>query len=183
MLVNAIPDRFLEGTENMLPKIKHTLGRYFRGLLMQMTGIFTLVFLGLKFIAGVEDALVIALFAAFANLIPYIGPIFGMVFGLIVGVGQAYAIGMDVHFGLLAAKILLVFAITQLTDNMVFQPVIFSNSINAHPLEIFIVIMVAGTLFGATGMIIAIPTYSVLRIFSKEFLQGSKVIRNLTRNV
>jgi predicted PurR-regulated permease PerM len=138
---------------------------------------------GLKFFVGLESALVIALFAATANLIPYIGPIFGMAFGVIIVVGQAYALGMDVHYGLFTLQILSVFAVTQVTDNIFFQPIIFSNSINAHPLEIFVVIAIAGTLAGATGMIIAIPAYSALRIFAKEFLQNIKVVRSLTKNI
>ena len=169
--------------DNMIPKIKNTLARYFRGLLFQMTGIFTLVYIGLKFVAGLEDVLVIAIFAAFANLIPYIGPFFGFAFALIIGVGQAYVLGTDINLLILTLKIMVVFAITQITDNSVFQPVIFSKSIDAHPLEIFIVIAIAGTLFGAPGMIIAVPAYSVLRIFAKEFLQRYKFIRSLTKNV
>ena len=183
IFTSLVPDRFLDRWLSMVPKVKLTLSRYLKGLIFQMTGIFILVFVGLKFFVGLESALVIALFAALVNLIPYIGPIFGMAFGVIIGVGQAYALGIDAHLGVFALKIASVFAITQLTDNIVFQPVIFSNSINAHPLEIFIVIAIAGTLAGATGMLIAVPTYSVFRIFAKEFLQHFKVIRSLTFNI
>ena len=183
IFLGIIPDRHVERWEHIIPKIKHTLFRYFRGLIIQMTGIFTLVYLGLRFFVGLESAMVIALFAALVNLIPYIGPLFGIAFGIIIGVGQAYALGLDVHYGVFALKILAVFGVTQATDNFLFQPIIFSNSINAHPLEIFIVIMVAGSLAGAAGMLVAIPLYSVLRIFSKEFLQRYKPIRSLTKNV
>lgn len=183
IFTSLVPDTYLDRWLNMLPTIKRTLSRYFMGLLFQMGGVFTLVYLGLKFVVGLESALVIALFAALVNLIPYIGPIFGMAFGVIIGVGQAYALGLDAHYGAFALKIMGVFAVTQLTDNVVFQPVIFSNSINAHPLEIFIVIAIAGTLAGATGMLIAVPAYSIFRIFAKEFLQNFKVIRSLTFNL
>ena len=183
IFTSLVPDRFLERWLSMMPKMKHTLARYLKGLLLQMIGVFTLVFLGLKFVVGLESALVIALFAALVNLIPYIGPIFGMAFGVVIGVGQAYALGLDAHFGAFALKIAGVFAVTQLTDNILFQPIIFSNSINAHPLEIFIVIAIAGTVFGAAGMLIAVPTYSIFRIFGKEFLQHFKIIRSLTFNL
>ena len=183
IFTSLVPDRFIERWLSMIPKIKRTLARYLKGLIFQMAGVFTMVFVGLKFVVGLESALVIALFAALVNLIPYIGPIFGMAFGVIVGVGQAYALGLDAHFGAFALKIAGVFAVTQLTDNIVFQPVIFSNSINAHPLEIFIVIAIAGTLAGATGMLIAVPAYSIFRIFGKEFLQHFKIIRSLTFNL
>lgn len=183
IFTSLVPDKFLDRWLKMMPKIKRTLSRYLMGLIFQMTGIFTLIFIGLKFVVGLESALVIALFAALVNLIPYIGPIFGMAFGIVIGVGQAYALGMDAHLGVFAVKIAGVFAVTQLTDNIIFQPVIFSNSINAHPLEIFIVIAIAGTLAGATGMLIAVPAYSIFRIFAKEFLQSFKIIRSLTFNI
>ncbi len=183
IFMGIIPDKQEDRWESIIPKIKNTLSRYFRGLLIQMTSIFTLVFLGLRFFVGLESAMIIALFAALVNLVPYIGPLFGTAFGLIIGVGQAYALGLDVNFGIFALKILTVFGVTQAVDNFLLQPIIFSKSINAHPLEIFLVIMIAGTLGGATGMLIAIPFYSALRIFAKEFLQRFKPIRSLTKNL
>lgn len=179
---NFFTETFSKHISNILPKIKRTLFRYALGLSLQMTGIFLIVYIGLR-IVGVESALVIAVFAAFINLIPYVGPMIGAIFGLILGLGQAYALDPTIGFGLLALKIALVFATAQLTDNFVYQPLIFSNSINAHPLEIFIVISIAGLLGGIFGMVIAVPTYSMLRIVGKEFLTNSKFIQALTKNV
>jgi predicted PurR-regulated permease PerM len=68
-------------------------------------------------------------------------------------------------------------------DNIFFQPLIFSSSVKAHPLEIFLVILIAGTLAGITGMILAIPTYTVIRVFAKEFLNKFRVVQKLTRNI
>ena len=62
------------------------------------------------------------------------------------------------------------FGIGQLIDNFFSQPFIFSNSVKSHPLEIFIVIISGGLLFGAVGMIAAVPTYSALKVIGKEFL-------------
>lgn len=182
ILNDLFSERFSEHLRQILPKIKRTLFRYAIGLLLQMTGIFTIVYVGLS-IAGVPSALVIAVAAAFFNLIPYVGPSLGAIFGLVLGLGQAFALDPTISFGFLALKIVGVFAITQITDNFVFQPLIFSNSINAHPLEIFIVISVAGLLGGVLGMVIAVPTYSMIKIVSKEFYANSKFIQAVTRNV
>lgn len=179
---NFFSNRLSEHVGNILPKIKRVLFRYALGLLVQMTGIFLVVFFGLR-LAGVHSALVIAVFAAFINLIPYIGPMIAGIFGLFLGLGQAYALDPNFAFGILSLKIIAVFATAQLIDNMVFQPYIFSNSINAHPLEIFIVISIAGLLGGIVGMVIAVPAYSMLRIVAKEFLADSKAVQALTRNV
>ncbi len=90
-------------------------------------------------------------------------------------------LGMDL--GPLILKILSVFAVAQLTDNFVLQPLIFSKSVKAHPLEIFVVIMAAGMIAGVLGMILAVPTYTFLRIVGKEFFQGYKVVQGLTKDL
>jgi len=75
------------------------------------------------------------------------------------------------------------FFIVQLIDNNVSSPIIFSKSVNSHPLEIFLVILIIGTLFGITGMIIAIPLYTTLKVIGKEFFPENKVIKVLTKNI
>ncbi len=182
-LVNDyLPNSLSQHIENIVPKIRITIYRYSLGLALQMTGIFLVVFIGLT-IAGVQSAIVIAVAAAFFNLIPYLGPMIGATFGLILGLGQSIALYPEASIGLLALKIIAVFAATQLTDNFVFQPLIFSNSIKAHPLEIFLVISVAGLMGGIIGMIIAVPAYGMIRIIIKEFYADSKFVQALTRNV
>ncbi|MBK6564503.1 MAG: AI-2E family transporter [Saprospiraceae bacterium] len=78
---------------------------------------------------------------------------------------------------------MIVFAIIQLIDNIILQPNIFSKSVKAHPLEIFIVVLIAGKLGGILGMVLAIPVYTVLRVVGKVFLKEFKVIQNLTKNM
>ena len=60
---------------------------------------------------------------------------------------------------------------------------IFSNSVKSHPLEIFLVIVIAGLLFGPIGMIAAIPTYTALKVVGKEFLSENRIIKALTKNL
>ena len=65
------------------------------------------------------------------------------------------------------------FIVGQLIDNFFSQPFIFSKSVKSHPLEIFIVIIISGTLFGLLGLVFAIPFYtrlkSYLRILFKKY--------------
>ena len=82
--------------------------------------------------------------------------------------------------GSLMGQAALVFLAGQLADNFFTQPVIFAGSVKAHPLEIFLLISIAGSLAGITGMMLAIPAYSVIRVLAKEFLSGFKVIQALT---
>ena len=75
------------------------------------------------------------------------------------------------------------FAVANLIDNFVLQPLIYSTSVHAHPVEIFLVIMMAGSLAGVPGMILAIPSYTVIRIVAKQFLGNIKIVKQLTKDI
>jgi len=75
------------------------------------------------------------------------------------------------------------FIIGQLIDNFFSQPYIFSKSVKSHPLEIFLVIIISGTLFGPIGMIAAIPFYTSLKVILKEFLSENKIVKTLTKDI
>jgi predicted PurR-regulated permease PerM len=62
----------------------------------------------------------------------------------------------------------------QITDNIVLQPLIFSKSVKAHPLEIFVIIFAGASLAGVLGMIAAIPVYTIIRVVLIELYQGYK---------
>jgi predicted PurR-regulated permease PerM len=79
--------------------------------------------------------------------------------------------------------ILIGFWIVQLIDNNLSQPIIFSKSVSSHPLEIFLVILIAGFLTGIVGMVIAVPLYTILKVIGKEFFPNNVVIQLLTKNI
>ena len=167
-----------------ISSIKHLLRRYFIGILLQMTGIMTLVTLGMTIVGvGFRHGLVIGLLAAVLNIIPYIGPWMGAALGILLGAASHLEMDFSTELLPLMGYMFIVFVITQLTDNTVFQPVIFGTSVYAHPIEIFIVIMMAGSLAGIVGMILAIPTYTVIRVFAKEFFNNFRVVQKLTEKI
>ena len=179
-----IPERFENKAESALRKIKNLISRYFIGLVFQVIGICTLVTTGLTII-GIEFslAILIGIIAGFLNLIPYLGPWIGAAIGVTLVI--AGNLGMDFYAEMLPLLIyvVLTFVITQLTDVFVFQPLIFSNSVKAHPLEIFLVILIGGSVAGILGMLLAIPGYTVLRVIAKEFFSQFKFVRSLTKNM
>jgi predicted PurR-regulated permease PerM len=132
---------------------------------------------------GFRHGIVIGLLAAVLNIIPYLGPWIGAAFGVILGVASHLYLDFSTELLPLIAYIIAVFAVVQIIDNTIFQPVIFGTSVMAHPLEIFIVIMVAASLAGVVGMIVAIPIYTVLRVFAKEFFNNFRVIQKLTEKI
>ncbi|MCS5489111.1 AI-2E family transporter [Algoriphagus limi] len=171
-LLHLTPNQYFELTVATFTKVEKLLSNYLSGLLIQVIAIFSMASLGLS-IVGIEYALTIALFAAIANLIPYAGPILGASFGIIVGISTGnFVEGSEVSYMIL--KILAVFAVVQVADNIFLQPLIFSKSVKAHPLEIFVVIFAGAKIAGVVGMIFAIPVYTIFRVSVMEFYQGYK---------
>ena len=174
-LLNLIPNAYFELSVATFTKVEKLLSNYLFGLLLQVLAIFLLAASGLT-LAGVDYALTIALFAAIANLIPYAGPILGAAFGMIVGLSTG-DFTTDADYSYLLFKIISVFAAVQLTDNVLLQPMIFSKSVKAHPLEIFVVIFAGAKIAGIGGMIFAIPVYTIFRVAVMEFYSGYKSFR------
>ncbi|MFP4025420.1 MAG: AI-2E family transporter [Thiohalospira sp.] len=179
-----VPDKYLLNVEHILKSIKKLLTRYFIGIIVQITCIIILVSTGLT-IVGLDfsDALLTGLVVGIFNIIPYLGPIIGASLGLIMGMTTHLELPFYSELLPLLGWMLLVFIIVQVIDNVVFQPVIYSSSVNAHPMEIFIILLMAGSLFGITGMILAIPTYTIIRVFLKEFFNNFKLVKKLTEKI
>jgi predicted PurR-regulated permease PerM len=183
-IITLFPEDKESAFTHALESIKHLLRRYFVGILLQMTGILIMITLGMTIVGvGFRHGLVIGLLAAVLNIIPYLGPWIGAALGIILGVATHLDMDFATQLVPMMGYMMLVFIITQLTDNIVFQPFIFGNSVYAHPIEIFIVIMMAGSLAGIVGMILAIPAYTVLRVFAKEFFNNFRVVRKLTEKI
>ena len=179
MVYSLTPEKNMEQMKRVLSNSQRLLSRYFIGLVIQISLITLLLTIGLS-VFGVKYALTIAFFAAIFNLIPYIGPIIGGGFALAISLLLNVELGFQASSLILASQVMGTFLVVQLCDNIIFQPVIFSNSVLAHPLEIFLVISVAGTLAGIPGLILAIPLYTLIRVVAKEFLAGFKLVENLT---
>ncbi len=178
-----VPDRIEESVGKTILDIEILLSRYFVGLTVEVLGVMLLDFLGLWLIAriGVNYAIGIAFIAGILNVIPYVGPLIGDIVGIILCLILKYGagVGLDVNVWLF---ILIVFAImqgTQLVDNFIYQPLIYSTSIRANPLEIFIVLLVVGHIGGVAGMLVAIPAYTVVRVIASRFFYKYKPVRRL----
>ncbi|MBL7113710.1 MAG: AI-2E family transporter [Bacteroidales bacterium] len=177
-----VPDKYTDQTTRVLDKSSHLLTRYFVGLFLDVIAMIISYSIGLSII-GIQGALVIAFFAGIINIIPYLGPLIATSMGVILGVTSMISIGHYGMIGHIALLIILVFLIVIVIDNVVYQPLIYGKSVRAHPIEIFLVIIAAGSIGGIIGMIIAVPTYTFLRIVAKEFLSQFKVVRSLTNKL
>lgn len=182
MIMTLVPDQHEERFGKVLSKSKELLTRYFIGVIIEVAIVMSIVSIGLA-IVGVDNAMLIGFIAGLFNVIPYVGPMIGAAVGITIGLSTNSA-GLDPAGMLsLTGQMALVYAVAQLLDNIVLQPLIYSQSVKAHPLEIFLVILMAGNVAGIAGMILAVPTYSIGRVFVGEFFNQFKVVKALTSEV
>jgi predicted PurR-regulated permease PerM len=177
-----IPDSHESEILNSIKKINALLSRYFIGLLIQLLIVF-LLYLVVLFIFGIPNVFVIAFLCAVLNIIPYIGPLIASILaGILTMLSN---INADFQSEVLPTTIyvLIGFWIVQLIDNNFSQPIIFSKSVSSHPLEIFLIILIAGFSFGILGMILAVPLYTIVKVICKEFFPNNTFIQHLTKNI
>ncbi|PWA08811.1 AI-2E family transporter [Flavobacterium laiguense] len=186
MFVNGakllIPDSHEEKILNSIEKINVLLSRYFIGLLLQLFIVFILYTIVLS-VFGIPNVFIIAFLCAVLNIIPYLGPLIASVLAAILT--MISHLGSDFQTEILPTTIyvLIGFWIVQVIDNNLSQPIIFSKSVSSHPLEIFLVILIAGFSFGILGMIIAVPIYTIIKVICKEFFPDNELIQLITKNI
>jgi predicted PurR-regulated permease PerM len=178
LVPNDKEDRILKSVN----EIRVLLSRYFIGLIIQIFILFALYSIVLL-IFRVDNAVVIAFLCALLNLIPYLGPLIGGI--LMITLTMTSNIEQDFSTYILPTTIyvLIGYIVAQWIDNFLSQPIIFSKSVKSHPLEIFLVIIIGGLLFGITGMVIAVPIYTAIKVILKEFLADNQIVKNLTKGM
>lgn len=169
---------------NSVKKINHMLSRYFLGLVLQLV-IIMILYLIVFLIFGIDNALIIALLCAVFNIVPYVGPLITTVVACLLVMTSGIGAGADFANETLPTTLFVFIgmSLVQVIDNNISSPLIFSKSTNSHPLEIFLVILMAGILFGITGMIIAVPFYTSLKVIGKEFFPENTIIKAFTKNL
>ena len=177
-----VPSKYEKEVIHALDDSSRLLRRYFVGVSIQVTTITFFISIVLT-VFGVKNALLIAFFAALINVIPYLGPVIGAMFGVLITISSNLDLPFYEEMLPLIFIVIITFAAMQFLDNFLLQPFIFSNSVSAHPLEIFIVILVGAKLSGIVGMVLAIPVYTVIRVIAKSFLSEFKLVQKLTKKL
>jgi predicted PurR-regulated permease PerM len=180
IILLLVPSKIESRVIKVFDSISTLLKRYIIGLLCQVLGVMVMSTIGFTIIGmGFSHAVIVAVFAGLLNVVPYIGPWIAGAFGIIVVIANHLSFSFNTVTLPLIFLVIVVVIIVQVIDNVVFQPLIYSSSVQAHPLEIFLVILMAGSFAGILGMILAIPVYTVLRVIAGEFLSEFKLIRKL----
>lgn len=162
-VANIIPGKYYTDYINVFNNIENLLSRYFIGLLIQATIISTIVSIALMLI-GINNYILIGILVGIINVIPYLGQVISIALALLLGVASNIDIINSDYLLFFLLKITSIVVATQTLDSFIFQPIIFSKSVKAHPLEIFLMVFVGGTIAGPFGMFLAIPIYTIIKV-------------------
>ncbi len=181
MVKAMFPEHYQENITRALDSVTHLLSRYFTGILAESLILFTTVSLVMiLFGMRAQDAAFIGLIMGVMNVVPYAGPLIGGVMSVFMGmVSPIESMGVGHTVTIIICSLLLIKGL----DDFVLQPTLYSERVKAHPLEIFLVILIAGSIAGIVGMLLAIPSYTVLRVFAKEFFSQVRLVQKLTQQI
>ncbi|MDR1847125.1 MAG: AI-2E family transporter [Bacteroidales bacterium] len=181
--IDAItPDKHLTEVHNILTSARNLISRYFIGIFLEILIMIVLLIIGF-YAVGFSNVVLIACFCGVFVILPYIGVFIGGIIGLMICLTGFLSLNPDMNIAPVILKFVIVFATVKIIDDFVLQPLIYSKSVKAHPLEIFLVILVAGHIGGIIGMILAIPVYTFLRIIAKEFFIRWKFVQKITKGL
>ncbi|MDD2530359.1 MAG: AI-2E family transporter [Bacteroidales bacterium] len=186
LLYNAIvgitPDKYVDEVDRIISNARNLISRYFIGIFFEIIIMIILLSIGF-YMVGFTNVILIASICGVMVILPYIGVIIGGAMGLIITITSYLSFNPSLSIAPIVLKFIIVFAIVKIIDDFILQPLIYSKSVKAHPLEIFVVILMAGEIGGVVGMILAIPTYTFLRIIAKEFFSNWKFVQQITKDI
>jgi predicted PurR-regulated permease PerM len=183
-LMVLIPEKYEDKVKRALHSIKRLLIRYFLGIILESTVVMMIVTVGMTIVGmSFQRALVMGLIVGVLNVIPYVGPWIGGAIVVVMGLASSITVGGLPEVGMLILYMCIVVASAQFIDNNILQPMIYARSVSAHPLEIFVVILMAGSFAGIPGMILAIPAYTVLRVLAREFFYNFSTVKKITSSL
>ncbi|MFA6806405.1 MAG: AI-2E family transporter [Bacteroidales bacterium] len=181
-IMGVTPDEHIEEIDRIITNTRSLISRYFIGISIEILVMISLFSIGF-YIVGFSNVILIASICGTMVILPYIGVIIGGLMGLIITITGYLSIDPAIDILPIIVNFVIVFGIVKLIDDFVLQPFIYSKSVKAHPLEIFLVIIMAGEIGGVVGMILAIPTYTFLRIIGKEFFSQWKIVQSITKGI
>jgi predicted PurR-regulated permease PerM len=159
-LINLLPNRYFEMSYWIIKKVTNQLGRYVRAWIFDASFVGITMGFGLYFL-GIQYSLPLGVIAGLGHLIPYFGPIIGGIPAIIISIIQ---FGDLSQVPFIALLLLVIYTL----DNGFVQPYIFSKSLDIHPIFIILLIIAGGQLFGLLGMMLIIPTTTVIKTAVKE---------------
>jgi predicted PurR-regulated permease PerM len=155
-VANLIPRRYLESVSSFVKEADAVVGSFFKGQLLVMFCL-AVVYTGGLWLMGLRLAFLIGILAGLASIVPYLGFAVGLIAAVVAAFFQFY----DVQHMAYAVG---VFVVGQFLESVLFTPLLIGDRIGLHPVVVIFAIMAGGQLFGATGMLLALPGTAILAV-------------------
>ena len=181
-MASIVPVRHDNRVRDTIDDVRTMLTRYFGGIMLQLFTV-VLVLSILLWSVGAKNVLLMAFLYGLFNVIPYLGPIIGATLGILISISSNLDQDFYSYTWPLLIKVLFTYFAIQMIDGFFIQPYIFSKRVLAHPLEIFLIILIGADLYGPLGMILAVPTYTVIRVIARTFFNEYRFVQRLTENL
>jgi predicted PurR-regulated permease PerM len=157
-LLRWVPQGKREEAQVIIGDMSRALSTYVLGQMVVSLCVGTMVFIGYSLI-GLDYSLILAFVAMLTNLIPFVGPLIGAI--------PALAVGLIDSPWMMFKALLVVLAAQQIESNVI-SPQIMGRALDVHPLTIILLLLVAGSLSGVVGMILAVPLYALTKVVVKH---------------
>ncbi|MBI4146022.1 AI-2E family transporter [Candidatus Woesearchaeota archaeon] len=170
LLKSYIPNDYFEVIMTIVYNSVAHLEDYVSAKGIETVGMIIIYAIGFQLIS-MPNGLLLAIVGGLLNIIPYLGPLLtAPLFGFAAIVAGDWS---------LAGWAMVVLGVGQFVDNMILQTWVLAKYVDLHPLLVIIVTLLGGELFGALGLIIAIPIF----VISKLILVGLyDILRALQRH-
>ncbi|MEI4789798.1 AI-2E family transporter [Bacillus sp. FJAT-53060] len=164
-----IPYKLRDHTHIVLHEMNHRLSSYIRGQIIVSFCIGFLLLIGYMII-GLDYALLLAIIAACTSVVPYLGPTIAITPAIVIAL---------VTSPVMLLKLIIVWTVVQLIEGKFISPQVMGKNLQIHPITIIFVLLTAAKLFSLVGVIVAIPTYAVLKVITTHLFDWFKMRSNL----
>ncbi|MGM8215121.1 AI-2E family transporter [Bacillaceae bacterium W0354] len=153
-VLGFIPEKYRIDVDNILDDMDDALSSYIQGQVIVSVCVGVLIYIG-YLIIDLPFALILAALALVTNFIPFIGPWIGTAPGVIVGL---------LHSPFQALLVVIVAVVAQQIESNLISPQVMGRKLRIHPITIIFLLLFAGRFGGIVAMIIAVPTYAVIKV-------------------
>lgn len=157
-LFALLPRGFHLRVARVLLDMETVVGGYMRGQVITSVciGLFTLAACTL---AGVQNALAVAVFAAFADLIPFVGPVLAITPPVLLAL---------VHSPGAAIFVFIALMVYSQFETHLLVPRIYGQSLRLSPIAVVMALLMGGQVLGIMGAILALPLAAGIRVLVED---------------
>ncbi|MGX7092463.1 AI-2E family transporter [Hutsoniella sourekii] len=167
-----LPTKYVEPGKRIIYKSNYQVAQYIRGQIIVALIVGCMFAIGYSII-GLDYGVLLAVIAGFCNVIPYLGSIIAVIPALVIGALTS---------PIMLVKVILVLSVEQFIEGRFVSPQVLGNNMEIHPLTILFILLIAGRLFGVSGVILGVPVYAILKVLFTEIFQIFRKRSNLYLN-